>query len=136
MKKRFAIKVDGSPRTVLSIWENPNNHDLNIHITGRGATYSSDSLKELVMGTEEENYIRSEKHITVHNSPKSKENNVIKRTIEYTDKVPDTSVQVTGAAYSGPFRPPIPGESGHPFRMIPATHSGAIRPPLVLESDS
>jgi hypothetical protein len=32
-------------------------------------------------------------------------------------------------AYSGPFRPPIPGESGHPFRMIPATYSGAIRPP-------
>jgi putative transposase len=34
-------------------------------------------------------------------------------------------------AYSGPFRPPIPGESGHPFRMIPATDSGAIRPPLI-----
>ncbi len=97
MKKRFIINVDGSPRTVLSIWGNPNNHDLNIHITGGGATYSSDSLKELVIGTEEENYIRSEKHITVHNSPKSQENNVIKRTIEYTEKEPDTSVQVTGA---------------------------------------
>jgi len=26
-------------------------------------------------------------------------------------------------AYSGPFRPPIPGESGHPFRGNPATPS-------------
>jgi len=24
-------------------------------------------------------------------------------------------------AYSDPFRPPIPGEAGHPFRLIPAT---------------
>ena len=97
MKKRFTIDINGSKRTVLSIWENPNNHDLNIHITGGGASYSSNSLKELVKGTEEENYIPTEKHITVHNSPKSRENNVIKRTIEYTDKKPDTSVQVTGA---------------------------------------
>lgn len=97
MKKRFTIDVDGKAKTVLSILENPNNFDLNIHITGGGATYSADSLKELVIGTEEENYNRSEKHITVHNSPKSKENNLIKRTIEYTDKEEETSVQVTGA---------------------------------------
>jgi hypothetical protein len=97
MKTRFTIDVEGSPRTVLSIWENQNNFDLNIHITGGGATYSAESLSELVAGTEEENYIRSEKHITIHNSPKSKENNVIKRTIEYSGQSPETSVQVTGA---------------------------------------
>jgi hypothetical protein len=97
MKKRFTIEVDGSPRTVLSIWENPNNHDLNIHITGGGSTYTADSLKELVAGAEEENYIPSEKHITIHNSPKSQNNNVIKRTIEYSGQEPDTAVQVTGA---------------------------------------
>lgn len=97
MKKRFTINVDGKAKTVLSILENSNNFDLNIHITGGGATYSADSLKELVAGTEEENYIRSEKHITIHNSPKSKENNVIKRTIEYVDQEAETSVQLTGA---------------------------------------
>lgn len=97
MKKRFTIEVDGLQRTVLSIWENSNNLDLNIHITGGGATYTADSLKELVAGTEEGNYIRSEKHITIHNSQKSKNNNVIKRTIEYSGQKPDTAVQVTGA---------------------------------------
>lgn len=97
MKKRFTIEVDGLPRTVLSIWENPNNLDLNIHITSGGATYTANSLKELVVGTEEENYVRSEKHITIHNSQKSKNNNVIKRTIKYFSREPDTAVQVTGA---------------------------------------
>ena len=97
MKKRFVIEVDGSPRTVLSILENPNNLDLNIHITGEGATYTANTLKELVAGTKEENYIRSEKHITIHNSPKSQSNNVIKRTIEYPGKDLNTAVQVTGA---------------------------------------
>lgn len=97
MKKRFTIDVDGSPRTVLSVLENPNNYDLNIHITGGGGTYSADSLKELVAGTEEENYESTEKHITVHNSLQSKENNVIKRTIEYPGRRLDSSVQVTGA---------------------------------------
>jgi uncharacterized protein (DUF169 family) len=33
-------------------------------------------------------------------------------------------------AYSARFRPPIPGEAGHPFRLIPATDSGGSRPPL------
>jgi hypothetical protein len=33
-------------------------------------------------------------------------------------------------AYSARFRPAIPGEAGHPFRLIPATHSGASRPPI------
>jgi hypothetical protein len=31
-------------------------------------------------------------------------------------------------AYSAPFRPPIPEQIGHPFRLIPATYSGAFRP--------
>ncbi|MBA3017100.1 MAG: hypothetical protein FP811_02900 [Desulfobacteraceae bacterium] len=31
-------------------------------------------------------------------------------------------------AYSAPFRPPIPEQIGHPFRLIPATNSGAFRP--------
>ena len=34
------------------------------------------------------------------------------------------------AAYSARFRPPIPGEAGHPFRLIPATDSGRSRPPI------
>jgi len=33
------------------------------------------------------------------------------------------------AAYSDAFRPPIPIHSGRVFRSIPATHSGAFRPP-------
>jgi hypothetical protein len=33
-------------------------------------------------------------------------------------------------AYSARFRPPIPGEAGHRFRLIPATHSGGSRPPI------
>ncbi len=97
MKKRFTIEVDGSQRTVLAILENPNNRDLNIHITGGGGIFSADTLEALVAGTDEENYSPSEKHITVHNSPKSKENNVIKRTIEYPDKDADTSVQITSS---------------------------------------
>lgn len=97
MKKRITINVDGSPRTVLSILENPNSLDLNIHITGGGATYTADSLRDLVVGTKEEDYVRSEKHITVHNSPQSLNNNVIKRTVTYFDQRLDTSVQVTGA---------------------------------------
>ena len=32
------------------------------------------------------------------------------------------------ASHSGAIRPPIPVQSGHRFRFIPATHSGAIRP--------
>jgi len=31
-------------------------------------------------------------------------------------------------AYSARFRPAIPEQAGHPFRLIPATHSGASRP--------
>jgi predicted RecB family nuclease len=34
------------------------------------------------------------------------------------------------ATDSDPKRPPIPMQSGHPFRFIPAGHSDAIRPPL------
>jgi hypothetical protein len=33
-------------------------------------------------------------------------------------------------AYSGRFRPAIPEEAGHPFRLIPATDSGGSRPPI------
>jgi general secretion pathway protein A len=33
-------------------------------------------------------------------------------------------------AYSGPFRPLIPADSGHPFRSIPAGHSDGFRPPI------
>jgi hypothetical protein len=33
-------------------------------------------------------------------------------------------------AYSGRFRPAIPDEAGHPFRLIPATDSGRSRPPI------
>ena len=32
------------------------------------------------------------------------------------------------AAYSGPNRPPIPGQIVHPFRLNSSTDSGAIRP--------
>jgi hypothetical protein len=37
---------------------------------------------------------------------------------------------ITYAAYSGPIRPPIPLEGGHPIRSNPASHSGAFRPPV------
>jgi len=33
-------------------------------------------------------------------------------------------------AYSARFRPPIPEEASHPFRLIPATDSGGSRPPI------
>ena len=33
-------------------------------------------------------------------------------------------------AYSARFRPAIPEEAGHPFRLIPATDSGRSRPPI------
>jgi hypothetical protein len=33
-------------------------------------------------------------------------------------------------AYSERFRPAIPDEAGHPFRLIPATDSGRSRPPI------
>jgi hypothetical protein len=39
-------------------------------------------------------------------------------------------VKLWAIAYSGRFRPPIPGEAGHPFRLIPATDSGRSRPPI------
>jgi hypothetical protein len=35
------------------------------------------------------------------------------------------------AADSEAKRPPIPTESGHPFRLIPATYSDRRRPPLI-----
>ena len=38
------------------------------------------------------------------------------------------------AAYSGPIRPPILIESGHPFWFKPATRSEANRPPILAES--
>ena len=38
------------------------------------------------------------------------------------------------SAYSGAIRPPIPVESGHPFRLNPATCSGRIRPPSLAQS--
>jgi hypothetical protein len=107
MKKRFTINVDGSQRTVLSVLENPNNLDLNFHITGGGATYTADSLKELVAGAEEEDCVRSEKHITVHNSPQSLNNNVIKRTITYSEQILDTAVQVTGAIKTDNLYTPV-----------------------------
>ncbi|MBT3355424.1 MAG: hypothetical protein HN402_10960 [Candidatus Scalindua sp.] len=100
MKKRITIKVDGRNRTVLAIWENPNNKDLNMHITSGGSTYQADTLNELVAGTEEENYIPTEKYISVHNSPNSAENNLLKRTINYVTGEKETSVQVTGAIKS------------------------------------
>lgn len=97
MKKRITIEVDGLNRTVLSIWENPNNKDLNIHIAGGGRTYNADTLKELVTGTDEDNYIPADKYISVHNSPTSIENNMLKRTINYANGAQETSAQVTGA---------------------------------------
>jgi hypothetical protein len=38
--------------------------------------------------------------------------------------------RVRVCAYSGGSRPTIPVQAGHPFRWIPATHSGASRPPI------
>ncbi|MBW2596001.1 MAG: hypothetical protein JRC93_08505 [Deltaproteobacteria bacterium] len=97
MKKRITINVDEVNRNVVSIWENPNNKDLNIHIAGGGGTFNANSLKELVAGTEEENYLPSDKHISIHNSPQSPENSMLKRTVKYANGKQDTSVQITGA---------------------------------------
>ena len=38
--------------------------------------------------------------------------------------------QPNHCAYSGPIRPPIPLEGGHPIRSNPASHSGEFRPPV------
>ncbi len=42
----------------------------------------------------------------------------------------EKKTQGTEDAYSAPFRPLIPIDVGHPFRLIPATDSGASRPPI------
>ena len=39
-------------------------------------------------------------------------------------------------AYSGPSRPPVPVHAGRPFRGMPATHSGASRPPDGAKNDA
>jgi hypothetical protein len=41
--------------------------------------------------------------------------------------------QIIGA-YSGPFRPLIPIDPGHPFRTIPATDSDLSRPSIPIDS--
>jgi len=96
-KKRITINVNGASRTVLTIIENPNNYDLNFHITGGGATYKAKTLQELVSPIKPECFNKSDKYITVHNGTDSKKNNMIKRTINYLYKPKETSVQVTGA---------------------------------------
>jgi hypothetical protein len=96
MKTRFTVNVDGLSRTVLSVWENPNSFDLNIHITGGGKSRKATTLEELVAEAEESDYSASEKHITIHNGTLSSENNMIKRTVDY-GRESDTSVQVTSA---------------------------------------
>jgi hypothetical protein len=42
----------------------------------------------------------------------------------------------THGAYSARFRPPIPGEAGHPFRLTPDNDSGGSHPPKLLKFDS
>jgi putative transposase len=46
----------------------------------------------------------------------------------FTDVLEDNHIKISMDAYSGPIRPPIPLEGGHPIRGIPATRSGVIRP--------
>lgn len=60
MKTRFTVNVDGLLRTVLSVWENPNSFDLNIHITGGGKSRKATTLEELVAEAEESDYSASE----------------------------------------------------------------------------
>jgi len=52
--------------------------------------------------------------------------------VEYIETIREDSFDIpnvsTDDAYSAPFRPPIPEQIGHPFRLIPATNSGAFRP--------
>lgn len=100
MKKRITINVDGRDRTVLSIWENSSNSDLNIHITSGGSSFKADTLKELVTGTDERNYTPSDMHISIHNSPRSNKNNMIKRTVSYAGGKEETFSQITGAIKS------------------------------------
>ena len=54
----------------------------------------------------------------------------MKKLVESTQiKINDNSEHpLIVIAYSAPFRPPIPEQIGHPFRLIPATYSGAFRP--------
>ena len=92
MKKRITIDVDGRPRTVVSIKELPTTYDLNIHITGSGRSFQADTFRELVAGTNETNFQRSDMHISVHNNPKSDDTNTIKKTIEFDDGNEKTDV--------------------------------------------
>lgn len=50
------------------------------------------------------------------------------------DRVYNPPNRLSQAAYSGPIRPPILIESGHPFWFKPATRSEANRPPILAES--
>jgi hypothetical protein len=129
MKKRIVIEIYGEQRTVFGIWENPNNLDLNIHVTSGGSTFNANTLKELVAGTSESNYKPSEKHITIHNSPKSNENNVIKRTIIYTDSSEDTAVQVTSAIKCDNLYIPVL------FRVCGDLSRGRYKLPVPCEDD-
>jgi len=49
---------------------------------------------------------------------------------QFTGLVEVLDIKPTIDAYSARFRPPIPGEAGHPFRLIPDTDSGGSRPPI------
>lgn len=91
----------------MAIFENPNNNDINIHITSGGGTYKASTLGELVAGTDEDNYIPSDKHISIHNSPKSREHNMLKRTIKYSTGVKETLAQVTGAIKNDNLYTPV-----------------------------
>ena len=52
------------------------------------------------------------------------------KTIFSLQKVAVIFLVIVIGAYSARFRPAIPGEAGHPFRLIAATDSGGSRPPI------
>ncbi|MFA0405213.1 hypothetical protein [Vibrio sp. 10N.222.52.C12] len=97
MKTRITIDVEGCKKTVVSITENQNNFDLNIHIASNGRIYRSEDLRDLVSTRPEEEYVAADKYISVHNSNKSSENNMIKRTTNYKDGTKETQAHITGA---------------------------------------
>ncbi|PTP78631.1 hypothetical protein [Vibrio splendidus] len=97
MKTRITIDVEDRKKTVVSITENQNNFDLNIHVTSNGRIYRSENLRDLVSTRPEEEYVTADKYISVHNGTVSSANSMIKRTTNYKDGKNDTQVHVTGA---------------------------------------
>lgn len=85
-KTRFVIDVNGEPKTVFSVIETKSG-DLNIHITGGGKTYKTESLGELVVPPDSSAFEPCDMHVSVHLTPKHPEVNLIKWTQQFSNRV-------------------------------------------------